>query len=70
MAAALQVAQHHDAAEVTYVERVGCGVGTQIGRHHLFLQQFFRSRHNLSQHTAPAQFFYEVLSHFSYLFAL
>ena len=63
MAAALQVAQHHDATKVAYVERVCRGVSAQIGGDHLFFQQFFGARHDLGQHAAPFQFFYEILCH-------
>ena len=38
VAAALQVAEHHDAAQVAYVKRVGRRVGAQIGGYHFLLQ--------------------------------
>ena len=61
MSAALQMTQHHDAAEVTNMQRVGGGVGTQVGRHHLLLQEFFCAWHDLCQHSAPAEFFNKIL---------
>ena len=63
VSAALQVTQHHHAAEVAYVQRVGCRVSAQISSNLLFLQQFFRTRHYLAQHATPFQFFYKVLIH-------
>ena len=38
VAAALEVAQHHDAAEVTDVQRVGRRIGSEVGRDHFALQ--------------------------------
>ena len=37
VAAALQMAQHHDATKVSDMEGIGRGVGAKIGCHHLFL---------------------------------
>ena len=64
VAAALQMAQHHDATEVTDVERVGCRVGAQIRRHHVGIEILLSAGHNLREHTAPAQFFNEILCHY------
>ena len=61
MAAALQMAEHHDAAEVTDMQGVGSGVGAQVSRYHFFLEEFFRAWHDLSQHSAPAEFFNKIL---------
>ena len=69
VAAALQVAQHHNAAQVSDVQRVSRRVRAQICCNHLPLQEFFCSRHHLCQHPAPAQFFYEIFSHW-FLFLL
>ena len=63
MTAALQMAQHHDTAKVSDVERVGSGVGAEVSRYHLPLQEFFCARHNLCEHASPFQFFNEVFSH-------
>ena len=63
VATTLQVAQHHDAAEVSYVEGIGRGIGAEVGCHHLLLQEFFRTRHDLCEHASPFQFFNKVLSH-------
>ena len=62
--ATLQVAQHHDTTEVTDVERVGCRVGAQIRRHHVGIEILLSAGHNLREHTAPAQFFNEILCHY------
>ena len=59
----LQMAQHHDTAKMTDVQRVCCGVSTQIGSNQFFLEQLFRARHHLCQHAAPFQFFYKILFH-------
>ena len=63
MTTALQMTQHHDTAEVSDVERVSSGVGAEVGRYHLPLQEFFCARHNLCEHASPFQFFNEVFSH-------
>ena len=63
VATTLQVAQHHDTAEVSYVEGIGCWIGAEVGSHHLLLQEFFRTRHDLCEHASPFQFFNKVLSH-------
>ena len=60
MSAALEVAQHHDATEMAYVERVGCRVDAELCCHMLFLQQLFCSWHHLVYHTAPGKFFNKV----------
>ena len=67
MTAALQVAQHHNAAEVANVQRVCRRVSTQVGRYHLLLEQFLGTGHHLGQHTTPAQFFYKVFHIFFFL---
>ena len=63
MAAALQVAQHHDAAQVADVQGVGCGVGAEVGGYHLFLEEFLGAGHHLCQHPTPFQFFNKILFH-------
>ena len=69
VSATLQVTQHHDTAQVTDMQRVSRGVGTQIGCYHFFLEQLFCAWHHLCQHAAPFQFFNKVLFHiFFYLF--
>ena len=68
-AASLQVAQHHDAAEVSDVQRVGRGVGAQVGRCHVLHEVFLGSRHDLRQHPTPFQFFNKVFHCLSFLFA-
>ena len=70
VAAALQMAQHHDATEVTDVERVGCRVGAQIRRHHVGIEILLSAGHNLREHTAPAQFFNEILCHYCCFFLM
>ena len=66
MSAALQVTQHHDAAKVSDMQRVGSRVGTQICRNEMSIEILFSARHDLGEHAAPFQFFYEVF-HF-YMF--
>ena len=61
VAAALQMAEHHNTTEMTDMQRVGSRVGAQVSRHHFFLEEFFRSWHHLCQHSAPAEFFNKVL---------
>ena len=63
MATTLQVAQHHDTAKVTDMQRVCCGVGSKIGRHHVGVEVFLRTWHNLCQHTTPFQFFNKIFCH-------
>jgi hypothetical protein len=71
MAATLQVTQHHDTTEVADVQRVGCGVHSQVSCYHLLLQEFLGTRHYLCQHTAPFHFFNEILCHiFYFIFCL
>jgi hypothetical protein len=60
MAAVLQMAKHHDAAKVSDMQGVGGRVSTKVGRHHFFLEEFFRSWHHLCQHSAPAEFFNKI----------
>ena len=64
MSAALQMAKHHYSAEMSYVERVGCRVGTEISGHHVGVEVLLGARHNLREHAAPAQFFNEILCHY------
>ena len=63
----LQMAEHHDAAEVTDVQGVCRGVGTQIGGDHLLLEQFLGTGHHLCQHTTPFEFFNKVLHTLLYI---
>ena len=67
MTTALQVSEHHNTTEMSYVQRVGCGVGTKIGGNHLLLQQLFCSGHDLCQHATPFQFFNKIFPHYSYI---
>jgi hypothetical protein len=60
VAAALQVAEHHDATEVSDMQAVGSGVSSQVSRCHAFHQKFFRSWHDLCEHATPFQFFYKI----------
>ena len=60
VAAALQMAQHHDATEVADMETVGSGVDAHVGRHLFFLKEFFGARHHLVDHAAPCEFLYEI----------
>ena len=60
VATALKMPQHHNAAQMPDVQTVGCRVGAEIGRNHLFCQQLLRSGHHLRQHTAPFKFFYKI----------
>jgi hypothetical protein len=70
MTATLQVTQHHDTTKVTDMQRVGRRISSQIGCYHFLLEQLFRARHHLCQHTAPFQFFNKVLSHISFSFVI
>ena len=69
MAAILQVAQHHDATEVSNVKRIGCWVNAYIGRYKFLSKKFFRARHHLVNHATPFEFVYEIHRLF-YLFII
>ena len=60
MAATLQMAQHHDATEVTDMETVGRRVDAHVGRHLFFLKEFFGAWHHLVYHATPCEFLYEI----------
>ena len=53
VAAALEMSQHHHAAQVAYVERIGRGVETQVGGNHFLFKEFFCTRHHGVYHSAP-----------------
>ena len=59
----LQVTQHHDSTKVTDMKRVCGRVSTKISRHHVGVEVFLCTWHNLSQHTTPFQFFNKVFCH-------
>ena len=61
VSATLEMTEHHDAAEVTYMERICGRVSAKVSSDHLFLKKFLGSWHYLCQHTAPFQFFDKVL---------
>ena len=63
MAAALQVTQHHNAAQVPYMETICRRIYAYVCRGGLFHQLLFRAGHNVLQHPAPTKFFYKILSH-------
>ena len=56
----LQVAEHHNAAQVAYMQGVGRGVDAQVCRYLFFLEKFFSAGHNLVEHTPPLYFFNEI----------
>ena len=60
VAATLQVAQHHHAAQVADMEAVGCGVDAEISCYLFFCEEFLSARHHLVDHAAPCKFFYEI----------
>lgn len=70
MSATLQMTQHHDTAKMANVQRVGCRVGAQIRRHHVGIEIFLSTGHNLREHAAPAQFFNEIFAIVVILFKL
>ena len=59
----LQVLEKHDADEVTYVERVGGGVDADVGGGDFFAELFLGAGHDVVNHAAPFEFFYEVGVH-------
>ena len=60
MPAALQVAQHHDAHQMSDVQRVGSRVDAHVRRGHALFQHFVRARHDVVNHAAPCEFLYEI----------
>ena len=60
MTTILQVAQHHDATQVTNMEGISRRVNTYISRYLFFCKKFFCARHHLMEHTAPFEFVYEI----------
>ena len=60
VAGALKVAEHHDAAQVADVQRVGCGVNSHVGSSHALGEHFLCAGHHLVEHAAPPEFFYEI----------
>ena len=63
-----QVTQHHDAAQVTYMQTVRRRVNAYVGDGHLFHQLLLRAGHNIMQHPAPTEFFYKILHRLSSIF--
>jgi hypothetical protein len=60
MSATLEVAEHHHAAEMPDVERVGRWVNPQICSYLLLLEQFVRAWHHLVNHATPSEFLYKI----------
>ena len=60
VAATLKMAEHHHAAKVSDVERVGGGVDSEVCRHLLLLEQFVSAGHHLVYHSTPCEFLYEI----------
>ncbi|OPZ41720.1 MAG: hypothetical protein BWY95_02543 [Bacteroidetes bacterium ADurb.BinA104] len=69
MSATLKMAQYHDAAQMSYMEGVGCGVKTYVGCYLFPVEELFGTGHNLMDHTSPCQFFYKVY-HLNFCFML
>ena len=53
VATALEVAQHHDSAEMTDMKAVCSGIDADIRRYLFFLEEFLRARHHLMDHATP-----------------
>ena len=66
MPTALQMAQHHDAAQVPDMEAVRRRVYAHIRGGYFFHQLFFRAGHDVLEHAAPTQFFYKILHRYVY----
>ena len=60
VSATLEMAEHHHAAEVSDMKRIGCGVDSKVSSGHLFLQLLVCARHHGVDHAAPGQFFNEI----------
>ena len=60
VATTLEMAQHHHAAKVTDVERIGCGVDAEVCCYLFFLEQFICTWHHLVNHASPSKFLYEI----------
>ena len=56
----LKVLQHHNAHQVSDMERIGSGVDAHVSRGHFFVELFFGAGHHVVNHPAPFQFFYEI----------
>ena len=54
VSSALKVNQRHDLNQVTNVQGVRCGIETNVPTGNLFVQRFFRSRHDVVHHSAPS----------------
>ena len=57
----LQMAQHHDAAEVSDMEGVCGRICAEIGRHGMFQKIFLCAWHDLCKHSTPFQLFNKIL---------
>lgn len=60
MPAALEVPEHHDAAEVSDVQGVGRGVDAEVCCGDFFCELFFGAGHDVLYHAAPFEFLYKV----------
>ena len=67
MAAALEVAQHHNAAKVTDMQAIGSWVYAHVCCGYFLGKLFFSARHNLVEHTSPFKFFYKIHRIISFL---
>ncbi len=56
MSCHLKMFHHHDRHQMSYMQRIGCRVYPDISRSLAFRQQFFRSGHDIMNHTSPFQF--------------
>ena len=70
VAGTLEVAQNHDGAEVSDVERVGRRVKAHVSRDLLAGKQFFRARHELVYHAAPSEFVNKIHRFVYYLLSV
>ena len=59
----LKVLEEHDTDQMAYVERIGSGVDTDVGRGDFFVELFFGPGHDVVYHTAPLEFLYKVCLH-------
>ena len=60
MSAALEMSQHHHAAQVAYMQAVGGGVNAYVCSGGLLGKLFLSAWHDLVEHASPFKFFYKV----------
>jgi hypothetical protein len=69
VAAALEMAQDHNTAQMSDMKRIGCGIKTYVSCNLFFAEQFIGTGHHLVDHASPGKFFNKICHFNQFVFS-